>query len=76
MYLLTHLTTVLGLEFDETGDTSAIGISDEEIETLIAQRAEARATKNYQEGDRIRDLLKEKGITIIDSKGQTKWHRE
>ena len=35
-----------------------------EIEALIAQRAQAKADKNWAEADRIRDELKEKGIEL------------
>ena len=73
---LLHLTAMLGLEVEDTLQSDEGKMSDEEIESLIAQRTEARLVKNYQEGDRIRDLLKEKGITIIDSKGETKWYRD
>jgi cysteinyl-tRNA synthetase len=47
-----------------------------EIEDLIQQRVEARKQKNFAEGDRLRDELKAKGITLIDqADGGTKWHR-
>ncbi len=46
------------------------------VESLIAQRQEARKVKNFAESDRIRDLLKQQGITLIDqSDGTTRWHR-
>ena len=73
---LVHLTSVMGLEINESLETETSGISDAEVEAFITQRTEARNNKNYNESDRIRDLLKEKGITIIDSKGETKWYRE
>lgn len=51
-------------------------ISDAEIEKLIQQRAEARQRKNFTESDRLRDQLKDWGITLIDQPGGvTKWHR-
>ncbi|ACK71134.1 cysteinyl-tRNA synthetase [Gloeothece citriformis PCC 7424] len=75
---LVQLSQVLGLEAHppqvhrETTD----GLTDAEIETLIEQRTQARKAKNFAEGDRIRDDLKAKGITLIDqSGGITKWHR-
>ena len=39
----------------------------DEIQDLINQRNEARANKNWQESDRIRDLLIEKGYTVKDT---------
>lgn len=52
------------------------GLSDEEIETLIQQRLDARAEKNWAEADRIRDELKDKGIVLEDGAGGTTWRRE
>ncbi|WP_341736787.1 cysteine--tRNA ligase [Microcoleus sp. CAWBG640] len=52
------------------------GLTDEDIEAMIQQRKDARKAKNFAEGDRLRDELKDKGITLIDQKdGTTIWHR-
>lgn len=40
----------------------------EEILDLVNQRKEARENKNWAESDRIRDLLKEKGYLVKDTK--------
>ncbi len=48
---------------------------DGEIETLIAQRAAAKAAKNWAEADRIRDQLKAQGVELIDTKEGTTWRR-
>lgn len=40
----------------------------EEIKELVEQRKIARENKNWAESDRIRDLLKEKGYTVKDTK--------
>lgn len=77
-HTLVSLAQVLGLQaqLDDSSTTSE-EIRDSEIEDLIAQRTLARQQKNYQEGDRIRDLLKEKGVILVDvSKDETVWHRE
>jgi len=51
-------------------------LSDGEIEVMIQQRKDARKAKNFAEGDRIRNELKDRGITLIDQKdGTTIWHR-
>lgn len=42
-----------------------------DIKELVNQRNEARTNKNWQESDRIRDLLIEKGYTVKDSKDGT-----
>jgi cysteinyl-tRNA synthetase len=52
------------------------GLSDEEIDTLIQQRLDARREKNWAEADRIRDELKEKGVILEDGAGGTTWRRE
>lgn len=51
------------------------GISDDEIEALIAERAQAKADKNYQRADQIRHELKEQGIELEDSRQGTTWRR-
>src|SRR4028118_996762 len=52
------------------------GLTDEEIEAMIQQRKDARKAKNFAEGDRIRNELKDRGITLIDQKdGTTTWRR-
>jgi cysteinyl-tRNA synthetase len=55
---------------------SSGGPSDEEIETLIEARLEARRNKEWAESDRIRDLLKEQGIVLEDGPQGTSWRRD
>jgi cysteinyl-tRNA synthetase len=77
-HTLIELAQVLGLEADrsEIARDDNRGMTDEQIEALIQQRAAARKAKDYAGGDRIRDLLKEQGITLIDRPGgTTTWHR-
>ena len=75
---LVTLAEVLGLAAQlEVEEASADGLSDAEIEALIQQRADARKAKNFAEGDRIRNELQAKGITLIDKPGGvTIWHRD
>ena len=49
--------------------------ADPEIDVLVLARTQAKKEKNFAEADRIRDLLKEKGIEIIDTPQGTKWRR-
>ena len=49
--------------------------ADPEIDGLVLARTQAKKEKNFAEADRIRDLLKEKGIEIIDNPQGTKWRR-
>ncbi|WGV28117.1 cysteine--tRNA ligase [Halotia branconii] len=73
---LVTLAEVLGLEAKLELETSPSGgLSDAEIETKIQQRQQARQAKNFAEGDRIRDELLAQGITLIDSRDGTRWHR-
>ncbi len=46
---------------------------DSEIEALIAERTEAKKNKNYKRADEIRDILSQKGITLMDTKDGVKW---
>ncbi|MEH1917139.1 cysteine--tRNA ligase [Nostoc sp.] len=73
---LVTLAGVLGLEAEIEGETqTSNGLSDAEIEAKIQQRQEARKGKNFAESDRIRDELQAQGITLIDSRDGTRWHR-
>ncbi|MBW4461172.1 MAG: cysteine--tRNA ligase [Nodosilinea sp. WJT8-NPBG4] len=74
---LVCLAQVLGLEAAPEVETAFEGgLSDGEIEALLTHRREARAAKDFAEGDRIRDLLQAEGITLIDKPGGiTEWHR-
>jgi cysteinyl-tRNA synthetase len=46
----------------------ASGIDPQQVERLIAERAMARARKDFKESDRIRDDLAAMGIAIKDGK--------
>ncbi|MDJ0744747.1 MAG: cysteine--tRNA ligase [Xenococcaceae cyanobacterium MO_167.B27] len=73
---LVELAGVLGFsaQLEAETDHSEDDLTDAEIEALIQQRAEARKAKNWAESDRIRDELKAKGISLIDTKEGTTWH--
>ena len=71
---LEKLTEVLGLKKEVLVKESKI--TEEEISTLINERLKAKMEKNYTKADEIRNLLKEKGIELIDqSKEITTWIR-
>ena len=49
------------------------GDSEEEIESLIAERTAAKKEKNFARADEIRDILTEKGIILKDTPQGTEW---
>ncbi len=49
------------------------GISEDEIEKLIAERTEAKKEKNFGRADEIRDILTEKEIILKDTPQGTEW---
>jgi cysteinyl-tRNA synthetase len=51
------------------------GISEEEIDALIAERIQARKDKNFARSDEIRDSLADQGITLLDTREGTSWTR-
>ena len=51
------------------------GMSDAEIEALIAARTAARAQRDFAEADRIRDAMSAEGITLEDTADGTLWRR-
>jgi cysteinyl-tRNA synthetase len=55
---------------------SASALSDGEIEALIAERQQARKSKNFQRADAIRNELLEKGVILEDTKEGMRWKRK
>jgi cysteinyl-tRNA synthetase len=51
-------------------------ISDEEVEALIRERAEARKARDFARADQIRALLLEKGIILEDTREGVRWKRK
>lgn len=68
--LFDELTGVLGLVYNRKKESL-----DEEVEALIAERAEARKNKNWARADEIRDTLKEMKIVLEDTPQGVKWHK-
>jgi cysteinyl-tRNA synthetase len=54
---------------------TVITLSEAEIERRIAARNEARAAKDWEYADRIRDELKSQGIVLEDGAYGTTWRR-
>jgi cysteinyl-tRNA synthetase len=71
---LRSAATVTGT--DEGGAPRLPGLSDTEIDTLVAARIAARKAKNFPESDRIRDQLAAGGVILEDKPGGiTNWRR-
>jgi cysteinyl-tRNA synthetase len=79
---LLRLGEVLGLFISEPSawlarsaqeGLSESGLSAEEIESLIGERREARANKDFARSDQIRDELAAKGVQLLDGPEGTTW---
>jgi cysteinyl-tRNA synthetase len=51
------------------------GISDAEIEALVAERQAARKARNFKRADEIRDQLAGQGVILEDTKEGVRWKR-
>ncbi len=54
---------------------AVVSPSDAEIEKLIAERAQARARRDFKRSDQIRDELVKQGIVLEDTKDGVRWKR-
>ncbi len=78
--LLHALGGVLGLlQADPSaylrGPAAADGLSDAEIDALVAERRAARASRDFARSDAIRDQLAAAGVTLEDTPQGTLWRR-
>ena len=87
--LVARMDTVIGLKLLEK---AALVLEEEEkkasinphegdpeaaeIDALVAERTEAKKAKNFARCDEIRDILKARGITIIDTPKGPEWKRD
>jgi len=69
--LLLKFDEVLGLNLKKVKELEL----DRDIEALVQQRENARKEKNWAEADRIRELLKSKGIALEDSAEGVRWRK-
>ena len=66
------LSLIAKAEQQRSEDNKEISL-EAEVEDLIAQRQAARKAKNWAKADRIRDVLKDKGIILEDTPQGVKW---
>ena len=70
-----QMFSVLGIEIGSQEAATNVGPTDQEIEDLLEQRAQARADKDFATADRIRDELASADVVIEDSVNGVVWHR-
>ncbi|WP_435746547.1 cysteine--tRNA ligase [Microbacterium sp. PMB16] len=73
-----RMTGVLGLnphspEWSSTDAGAEASALDALVQTMITQRAQARADKDWAAADRIRDAIAAAGITLEDTPAGTHW---
>ncbi len=76
---ILFLNEILGIGFDEPYHYFQFGIDEElkaKIETLIAQRNEAKKQKDYASADAIRAELLGMDISIMDTANGTVWEKK
>ena len=60
---------------EATASTDAAGLDSETIETLIAERNQARKDRQFELADAIRSQLAEAGVELEDTRAGTRWRR-
>jgi len=75
---IEFINELLGIGAKDAIEWFQQGVSSEEkikIEELIAQRSKAKKEKNFEIADKIRDILNEMNIGIMDTPSGTKWEK-
>ena len=52
-----------------------LSLDNDDIENMIARRADAKSNKNFELADQIREELLQNGIILEDTKSGTKWKK-
>ena len=72
------IRTLLGIGNDDPYVWFQWGIDESiknEVETLIAERAQAKSEKDYQLADQIREQISQMGIALMDLTTKTVWEK-
>lgn len=64
------LGDILGLKVEKEEE-----LLDEDVDRLIEERQQARKDRNFARADEIRDLLKDQGIILEDTREGVRWKR-
>lgn len=79
---LRHLTQILGLVQHDVDEflksdigQEVLGLSDDEIQAMIQQRADAKKAKDFSGADAIRQALLDQGVVLEDTRQGTLWRR-
>jgi cysteinyl-tRNA synthetase len=75
---IAFIETLLGFGGKEPFSYFQIGVDEklkEHIETLIAERTQAKKAKNFERSDALRDELTTMGIAIMDTPEGTLWEK-
>lgn len=77
---LVKINDLLGIVWSDEQDGSYQQEATEdpfvrEVEQLLTEREEARAARNFERADAIRDRLNEMDVEVMDSADGTKWRR-
>jgi cysteinyl-tRNA synthetase len=72
------MTGILGIDpvdprWDSSGTATSASALDTLVKTMITQRADARAAKDWATADRIRDAIAAAGIALEDTPDGTHW---
>ena len=87
--IIRNLPIVVDIQHDQVGlfahfqrtesvrpAESAGGLTDAEIEALIAERTAAKKARNFARADEIRKELASKGVILEDTKEGVRWKRQ
>ncbi len=61
---------------NSSGTSAPAGISDSEIEKLVAERTQAKKERNFARADEIRAILSENGVILEDTRDGVRWKRK